>query len=394
MQNIIIFNASHREQRSTTTFKDLRHKNAFTLVELLVVIAIIGMLIALLLPAVQAAREAARRMQCSNNLKQMGLAIHNFHDARNGLIPRNYGNQDRCSLWGFMYPFAEQAVLQDLIIERSVAVYGAPLFTSTWTSMSFWRDCLDSEQRRGFASVGYMKCPSRRSGVAANTMDGEGLDGNVSASAAPGAASGPQGDYALVGATAANPYGFPWWYGIMPDDAGYRGAGHVPEQPHMSGPFRVALDTAGPWEAKWAPRDTFSRVSDGLSNQFFVGEKHIPLGRLGNCTADKRDPVYGNPTNTDDCSYLTTGHVGGVSAERAFVSAGAFWPISVPKDFSGVDFEAYFGAHHYGFGSYHPSVCQFLLGDGSVRSISVTTSVENVLAPLSIVNDGVSVALP
>ncbi len=96
-----------------------KQRIGFTLVELLVVIAIIGILVGLLLPAVQAAREAARRMQCQNNLKQLGLALHNHESVRKTIPPLGdyitAGNTVYWSVQARLLPFIEQANLHSLI---------------------------------------------------------------------------------------------------------------------------------------------------------------------------------------------------------------------------------------------------------------------------------------
>jgi prepilin-type N-terminal cleavage/methylation domain-containing protein len=140
----------------------MRHK-AFTLVELLVVIAIIGVLVALLLPAVQAAREAARRMQCSNHLKQIGLGLQNYHDTfqslpfgararyvqTSGTIPSGQG-------WGPSWyvgilPFAEQKPLSDQIEAAMLKVPRIEDMTNTQNRVSFYI----KDQK-----IAWMLCPS------------------------------------------------------------------------------------------------------------------------------------------------------------------------------------------------------------------------------------------
>ncbi|MGL4943624.1 MAG: DUF1559 domain-containing protein [Thermoguttaceae bacterium] len=135
-----------------------RHRNGFTLVELLVVIAIIGVLVALLLPAVQAAREAARRMQCTNSIKQLGLSVHNFISTHNRIpnngtdalwmgyqpaggpaayhvIPRASGTRldgvDQYSAFTALLPFFEQQALYDRIAGYCSASMTYPL-TGAW----------------------------------------------------------------------------------------------------------------------------------------------------------------------------------------------------------------------------------------------------------------------
>jgi prepilin-type N-terminal cleavage/methylation domain-containing protein len=129
-------------------------RSGFTLVELLVVIAIIGVLVALLLPAVQSAREAARRSSCQNNLKQIGLAIHNFHDSK-GHLPSSTrpaaGGTVRHGVFTYLLPFMEQKPLWDSY-DLSLSWGVAPNTTVTGLRLTSY-ECPSSPKHGGLLDM-------------------------------------------------------------------------------------------------------------------------------------------------------------------------------------------------------------------------------------------------
>ena len=362
-------------------------RNAFTLVELLVVIAIIGVLIALLLPAVQAAREAARRMQCSNHLKQIGLAVHNFHDTRNGLPPIGIA-VFRAAILPILYPYVERQGLYDILrdskdlsdaTESSNGIAGNTtdmkwLTANAWWSKAFRADNptlgLTDEERLAFGSVSIYVCPSRRKSPSflpdAPNITTDDDQAQYYA--------GPLTDYAVPAVSGENG----WWTCFGPESFYQRG----PFRQSVSD-IKGATDTEAGIMTTWTPRDTMSWWQDGTSNQLIFGEKHYhPTdAKLENCESV-----------AFDCSYLTARGAGvNVTSIMRTFDPDMGLAIALSNEGDKGDSSSLRAAHR--FGSAHPGICNFLLGDGSVRSISVTAP-HRVLYPLTIVDDGESVALP
>jgi prepilin-type N-terminal cleavage/methylation domain-containing protein/prepilin-type processing-associated H-X9-DG protein len=227
----------------------LSKRRAFTLVELLVVIAIIGILVALLLPAVQSAREAARRMQCSNNLKQMALGWHNHHSALNQLPSGGWGwswvgepdrGTDKKQPGGWVFntlPYCEQQNLRDM---------GKGQTGSTFTS---------AVTLRAQTPVAFFNCPSRRAAKA--YKDGSSYytsQGNV----APGqsgrtdysANCGDQGRNEISAGPGS----------VSAGDADYSWAGDYDKDTGVC--YRLS-------------EVTFGDIKDGTTSTFMIGEKYL-----------------------------------------------------------------------------------------------------------------------
>lgn len=291
-------------------------RDGFTLIELLVVIAIIGILVALLLPAIQAARGAARRAQCQNNLKQIGVAIHSFHDQRRMLPPsRSY---DHYTSWAFLIlPHLEQVSLFD-----------------TWDpAVKYY---YQSDEAR-LTNIPPYLCPARRTEPMASKSGDEIWSPYESSGHVPGTV----GDYAC--SAGYGPAGV--WNWIDSNGAMIIGDAQTDPPGASTGGF-------APPGAKllyWRSRTAFSSLLDGTSNTIIVGEKHVRLSRFG--IAPEDGAVYNgdHPSNFSRCG-------------------GPGYPIArSPTD-----------SFKNNFGSYHPGYCNFLLADGSVRMVGAHISTETL----------------
>jgi len=316
-------------------------RSGFTLVELLVVIAIIGILIALLLPAVQAAREAARRMQCANNLKQMGLAVHNFHDARKGIVPAHLTGRGHATWLVLLLPYVESGTLQDAFdLERTF--YMQPP-TTVQSQLSLYY------------------CPSRSRSVW--------LSKDVNSR---GGYSQPEGgalcDYAM---NAGDGRLYPWWGDSSTPWNGVATTTHTDaSQPNALTGTLLGRDPYWKYFG-WKMSLTFTQITDGLSHTLLIGEKCVHPEHQGYAE-------WGDGTFWSDDLHSQSVRVAG---ERYPLAQSDTDETVIPDVIN----MAFGGAHTGG-------ICQFAMGDGSVQALSTTINT-TVLGHLANRHDGTPILM-
>jgi len=307
-------------------------RSAFTLVELLVVIAIIGVLVALLLPAVQAAREAARRSSCSNNMKQMGIGIHNYHDTLNVLPPASIGSEYYASWWASTLPFMEQQNVYDKLI---FDYYGCWLGHTT-TGSANNRLVFD-----GFAPK-YAFCPSSP------------LEKFKKETASP------------------NPQVTGTWLPTYTAVTGSNRHGTT-DKTCAKGPFSAGgamLPSKG-----GKGRTTFGSITDGTSNTILIGEQS-DWGRNGTTKVDLRSSKqYGGQMGMGNAPGPPNGDDTWTGDTRVWNMTTIAAPIN-QKNQTGPAANVASNCvecANTAIQSAHPAGAMILLADGSVRFVSTST---------------------
>ncbi len=335
-----------------------KRRRGFTLVELLVVIAIIGVLVALLLPAVQAAREAGRRAQCLNNLKQFGLALQNYHSAKNTFPPSAVMKQDMFQVYAsgnaILLPYFEQAALASL-----------------YDHSQRWE-----RQKPGVVptAIAMFTCPSSD---ATNPMVDQALGNEV-----------PD-----VGSV----FGISEYAFCMGYTDAFCIRGGIPAIPNIK-PGTIPATQLGVFNLAWGA--AIRQITDGTSNTMAMGDAssdpHWKVCHLTGCNESSLKPrlsgdlptaevgwVIGEPNSPAYLSKLgARGSIHGCTVERmnkypvtdTFLSSPQYMADNIkfsdannryPNHYCAPSYEG--GTHSASnFRSDHPGGCNFLMTDGSV----------------------------
>jgi prepilin-type N-terminal cleavage/methylation domain-containing protein len=283
-----------------------RNRTGFTLIELLVVIAIIAILIGLLLPAVQKVREAANRMSCTNNLKQIGLALHNYHDTYNQFpyATNARHNSERCTWASWLFPYIEQGD----IVPQAVSTPPDPTTRNTGRPTNF--------------GVKIYTCPSN-SGQNVDASNGYGLTSYLAVTAPSTAQHDSHNNHSLA---------------------------VFVRQCHYTDPSRTTVNYNN-------SATRFASIIDGSSNTLMVGERPpIAADAWGVWSYSELDSVLGIAHNTNS--------FGAYSQDQNGVSCplGPQYPQPPRFPFNWCD------THHYY--SNHTGGGNWIFGDGSVHFLT------------------------
>jgi prepilin-type N-terminal cleavage/methylation domain-containing protein len=345
-----------------------RGRRGFTLIELLVVIAIIAVLVAILLPAVQQAREAARASSCRNNMKQLGIAVHNYHEQFAMFPPASFGpsgsgaNLNRSgSVFVRLLPNLDQAAAFNKMVFEGTDFHGNSGTDRNW-------------QVKQDLRVSIIQCPSStlpRTRSDTTTSGTQGLG-------APTTLAVQTANYVGIGGSYSAPTG-----GTTRERA-WTGWGMVVGNGLITPSISDANWTS--WSSQTGPRPepvTMATVSDGTSNTAMFGEQGIMQRQFGTTT-----PLDLRASNIPGGAWSGGGDLNSTLGNYTSIRTPCVVNWDNPaSSVVGVNYTANGGQLHSVFSSAHVGGAHFVLGDGAVRFVSDSVNTDT-LAAICQRNDG------